>query len=127
MLFVLTGFAPKLLPAAAMRLSWPTLSEAAKSGLYVIAFFQQFKAVEKPSGLNYDNQGSGYLASNTVNNDRSKHIDVRHHFIRDHVAAKTFRLNYVPTATNLADVFTKALPREPHSRFSRLIMTAEAA
>jgi hypothetical protein len=103
------------------------LSEAAKSGLYVIAFFQQFKAVERPSGLNYDNQGSGYLASNTVNNDRSKHIDVRHHFIRDHVAAKTFRLNYVPTATNLADVFTKALPREPHSRFSRLIMTAEAA
>jgi hypothetical protein len=83
--------------------------------------------VEQPSAINNDNQGSGYLANNVVNNDRSKHIDVRHHFIRDHVAAKRFRLNYVPTATNLADVFTKALPREPHSRFSRLILTAEAA
>ena len=45
--------------------------------------------MEKPSDLNYDNQGSGYLASDTVNNDRNKHIDVRHHFIRDHVTARS--------------------------------------
>jgi hypothetical protein len=96
------------------------LSDTAKATLYVIAFFVQFKEVEQPSAINYDNPGSGCLDNNVVNNDRSTHIDVRHHFIRDHVVAKRFRLNYVPTATNLAHVFTKALPREPHSRFLAL-------
>jgi len=42
------------------------LSESAKSGLYVIAFFQQLKAVERPSVLNYDNQGSGYMHKKLV-------------------------------------------------------------
>ena len=92
-----------------------------------MSFFAQFKEVLKPVVIHYDNQGSDYLANDVVNNERSKHIDVRHHFIRDIVAAKEFRLDFVPTATNLADVFTKALPCEAHSRFSRLVVTADAA
>ena len=102
------------------------MTDAAKSALYVVSFFEQFKAVERPVPLHYDNQGSGYLAGNEVNNDRSKHIDVRHHFIRQQVAQRTFRLDYVPTATNLADIFTKALPREPFERFANLITDAPA-
>jgi hypothetical protein len=61
-----------------------------------------------------------------VNNDQTERIDVRHLIVRDNVAAMEFRLDYVPNTTKLADVFARALPREPHSRFSHLIMMADA-
>ena len=99
------------------------MSEAAKGGLYVRNLLTQCKEVRTPMPLLYDNQGSAYMAANTVNNGRTKHIDIRHHFIRQHVAEKTFVLDYVPTATNVADVLTKALPREPFTRFSNLLLT----
>ena len=41
---------------------------------------------------------------------RSKHVDIRHHFIRDHVQAGSFSTTWIPTADMPADIFTKALP-----------------
>ena len=59
-----------------------------------------------------DNQGSISLAKNPVNRKRSKHIDIRYHFIRDHVEKGTIILNYVPTESNRADMFTKPVSRK---------------
>ena len=41
----------------------------------------------------------------------SKHIDIRHHFIREHVAAKEIALKCVRSKVNVADTLTKPLPR----------------
>ncbi|GJT10384.1 retrovirus-related pol polyprotein from transposon TNT 1-94 [Tanacetum coccineum] len=43
---------------------------------------------------------------------RSKHIDIRHHFIREQVEKRVVELYFVRTEYQLADIFTKALPRE---------------
>nr|GFC58946.1 Gag-Pol polyprotein [Tanacetum cinerariifolium] len=43
---------------------------------------------------------------------RSKHIDIRHHFIREQVENVVVELYFVTTDYQLADIFTKALPRE---------------
>ncbi|GJU38990.1 hypothetical protein Tco_1191947 [Tanacetum coccineum] len=43
---------------------------------------------------------------------RSKHIDIRHHFIREQVEKGVVELYFVRTEYQLADIFTKALPRE---------------
>ncbi|GJU49027.1 retrovirus-related pol polyprotein from transposon TNT 1-94 [Tanacetum coccineum] len=43
---------------------------------------------------------------------RSKHIDIRHHFIKEQVERKVVELYFVETKYQLADIFTKALPRE---------------
>nr|GFB23811.1 retrovirus-related Pol polyprotein from transposon TNT 1-94 [Tanacetum cinerariifolium] len=43
---------------------------------------------------------------------RSKHIDIRHHFIREQVEKGVVELYFVTTDYQLADIFTKALPRE---------------
>ncbi|GJS30927.1 retrovirus-related pol polyprotein from transposon TNT 1-94 [Tanacetum coccineum] len=52
------------------------------------------------------------LCCNNVQHSRSKHIDVRHHFIREQVENGMVELYFVTTDYQLADIFTKALPRE---------------
>ncbi|GJV81169.1 hypothetical protein Tco_1517039, partial [Tanacetum coccineum] len=49
---------------------------------------------------------------NNVQHSRSKHIDIRHHFIREQVEKGVVELYFVRTEYQLADIFTKALPRE---------------
>ncbi|GKC26965.1 retrovirus-related pol polyprotein from transposon TNT 1-94 [Tanacetum coccineum] len=62
--------------------------------------------------LNCDNRSAIDLCCNNVRHSRSKHIDIRHHFIRDQVENGVVELYFVTTDYQLADIFTKALPRE---------------
>ena len=57
-----------------------------------------------------DNQGCIALSANPVFHKRTKHIDIRYHFIRERVASGEVELRYVPTAEQLADLLTKGLP-----------------
>jgi hypothetical protein len=50
------------------------------------------------------------LAENPAVNKRSKHIDIKYHFLRHHVAKKEIILKYCPSKLQLADILTKALP-----------------
>ena len=59
-----------------------------------------------------DNQSAIALCCNNVQHSRSKHIDIRHHFIKEQVERKIIKLYFVETKYQLADIFTKALPRE---------------
>ncbi|GJU22036.1 retrovirus-related pol polyprotein from transposon TNT 1-94 [Tanacetum coccineum] len=52
------------------------------------------------------------LCCNNVQHSRSKHIDIRHHFIREQVENRVVELYFVETNYQLADILTKALPRE---------------
>ncbi|GJV65736.1 retrovirus-related pol polyprotein from transposon TNT 1-94 [Tanacetum coccineum] len=52
------------------------------------------------------------LCCNNIQHSRSKHIDIRHHFIREQVEKGVVELYFVTTDYQLADIFTKALPRE---------------
>ncbi|GJR42570.1 retrovirus-related pol polyprotein from transposon TNT 1-94 [Tanacetum coccineum] len=52
------------------------------------------------------------LCYNNVQQSRSKHIDIRYHFIREQVEKGVVELYFVRTEYQLADIFTKALPRE---------------
>ncbi|GJZ27464.1 retrovirus-related pol polyprotein from transposon TNT 1-94 [Tanacetum coccineum] len=52
------------------------------------------------------------LCYNNVQHSRSKHIDIRNHFIREQVEKGVVELYFVTTDYQLADIFTKALPRE---------------
>ena len=51
-----------------------------------------------------------------VHHERSKHIAMRHHFLRGKVEDKTVKLDFVPSADNLADILTKALPQPAFER-----------
>ncbi|GJV41323.1 hypothetical protein Tco_1419763 [Tanacetum coccineum] len=63
------------------------------------------------------------LCCNNVQHSRSKHIDIRHHFIREQVKKGVVELYFMTTDYQLADIFNKALPRERFEfRLSRLGM-----
>ncbi|GKA36656.1 retrovirus-related pol polyprotein from transposon TNT 1-94 [Tanacetum coccineum] len=59
-----------------------------------------------------DNCSAIALCCNNVHHSRSKHIDIQHHFIREQVEKGVVELYFVATDYQLADIFTKALPRE---------------
>ncbi|GKB12272.1 hypothetical protein Tco_0846195 [Tanacetum coccineum] len=68
--------------------------------------------------LYFDNKSSIALCCNNVQHSRAKHIDVRNHFIKEQVENRIVELYFVRTEYQLADIFTKPLPRE---RFNFLI------
>ena len=71
----------------------------------------------KQSLIHCDNQSAIAMMHNPVHHARTKHIDIRHHFLRDHVEKKNIIIEYEPTETNTADILTKALAE---SRFNDL-------
>nr|GEW13244.1 hypothetical protein [Tanacetum cinerariifolium] len=62
--------------------------------------------------LHCDNRSAITLCCNNVQHSRSKHIDIRHHFIREQVERGVVELYFVSTDYHLTDIFTKALPRQ---------------
>jgi hypothetical protein len=68
-----------------------------------------------------DNQGSLDLSNNPTHHSRTKHIDIRHHFIREAVEERIVALEHCPTEEMVADILTKALPREKFIKM-RLMM-----
>lgn len=68
-----------------------------------------------------DNAGAIALSKNPVNHEKSKHIDMRHHFIREKVEDKTVSLAHVPSAENIADLLIKALPTELFTKLCHLL------
>ncbi|GKD99033.1 retrovirus-related pol polyprotein from transposon TNT 1-94 [Tanacetum coccineum] len=65
-----------------------------------------------------DNTSAIAISNNPVLHSRTKHIDIRYHFIRDHILKGEIELHFVPTDLQLADIFMKPLA-EPN--FTRLV------
>ena len=61
--------------------------------------------------LKVDNQSAISLSKNPVHHDRSKHIDLHYHFIRDCVALGKVNVEHLRTENQLADILTKSLGR----------------
>ena len=65
-----------------------------------------------------DSKSAIAISCNPVQHSKTKHIRVRYHFIKEHVEEGTVELFFVKTEYQLADLFTKALPKE---RFEDLV------
>ena len=51
------------------------------------------------------------LTKNPIHHSRSKHIEIRHHFIRDYVNNGDINVEFVPTKNQFADIFTKSIKK----------------
>ena len=71
--------------------------------------------------------GTIALSKNPVHHERTKHIGMRHHFIREQIEDNTITLNHVTSAENLADRFTKGLTVDTFQRLRALMgLTAKS-
>ena len=64
-----------------------------------------------------DNESAIKIANNLVQHSKTKHIQILHHFLRDHVWKGDISIEHVRTEEQLADIFTKSLDEK---RFSKL-------
>ena len=79
--------------------------------------FQEFP----PTLINEDNQGAIELSKNAKHHERTKHIDIAHHFVRERVSSNEITVGYCPTQDMVADVMTKAVPRVKFEKFRSLL------
>jgi hypothetical protein len=63
-----------------------------------------------------DNESAIHMADNLVEHSRTKHIDIRYHFLRDHQQKRDIEIAYVNTQNQLADIFTKPLDEKTFSK-----------
>ncbi|KAK1424395.1 hypothetical protein QVD17_19724 [Tagetes erecta] len=74
-----------------------------------------------PPTLLCDNRSALFLSQNPVAHKRAKHIDLDYHFIRELVSSGKISTKYVLTKLQVADIFTKSLPR-PQFEFFRTML-----
>jgi hypothetical protein len=75
--------------------------------------------------IHNDNQGTIALSKDPVYHARSKHIDIRHHFVQERVAAGDIVLRYMPSTEMPADMLTKALDKTLFERLRQVLMNSQ--
>ena len=99
------------------------LCSAVQEGKYLMSFLNEILDQNQTQfSLFCDNQGANALAKNPVNHKRSKHIDIKYHFVRDEVSREKLYLLYVPSCENVADIFTKPVSIDKLRKFKPLLM-----
>ena len=64
-----------------------------------------------PTSIYEDNQGAIEFAKNDKHHNRTKHIDICHHFVCERVVSNESQVIYGPTGDMIADIMTKGLPK----------------
>jgi hypothetical protein len=80
-----------------------------------------------PTIIHCDNQSCVKLSENLVFHDRSKHIEIKYHYIRDMVQRKTIYVQYLPTHEQIIDIFIKPLAKTKFEYFRERLGLVENA
>ena len=123
----ITGYAFQLAETGLM-ISWKskkqqTIAAASQEAKFLMQLLSDMTG-RTPEGsytLHCDNQGAIALAKKPVQHQRSKHIDIKYHYIRSEIQAGSLNLVYVPTEQNIADVFTKPVTRARLQAFTQIL------
>ena len=93
------------------------ISDTSRQIIWIQSLFKEINFEIENISLCGDNQGAIFLASNPAQEHRTKHIDIRYHFIRQCVEDKKVVLYYVPTTEQIADILTKCLNYDKFKKF----------
>ena len=89
------------------------LASAAQEAVWLQRLLQDMKAVpSRPMIINEDNQSAIALTKNPQFHGRTKHVDIKFHYIREQVEQQNIKLVFCPSDNMMADFLTKGLTRE---------------
>ena len=100
------------------------MCHAVQEGKYLLQLLSDMNAPLDCMNLSVDNQGAIALSKDPVKRQRTKHIDVKHHFIRDEVQSGHVIVDYIPSESNVADLFTKPTSRVKLNSFEAYLFGA---
>ncbi|CAL9012342.1 unnamed protein product [Prunus brigantina] len=89
-------------------------TEACKEILWMKRFLQELGQEQHKYILHCDSQSAIHLSKNPSFHSRSKHIDVRYHWIRDVLESKKLQLEKIHADDNSSDMMTKSLPKDKY-------------
>lgn len=92
------------------------LAEGCKEALFIYNLFEEIFSQKLKIELLNDSQSAHKIVKNPIQHKRTKHIDIKYHFIRDVIRSEKFELTYIPTEDMLADVMTKTLGSQKHKK-----------
>ncbi|GFU63928.1 retrovirus-related Pol polyprotein from transposon TNT 1-94 [Trichonephila clavipes] len=114
-------FKQKSVSLSTMEAEYVSLTEAAKEFIWLKNVIDN-KSLNLELSENVmfcDNQAAISFSKSPVENYRTKHIDVRYHYLRNLIYDKVFQIKYIGTKNNLADIFTKPMVKEKLLEFCR--------
>jgi hypothetical protein len=88
-----------------------SLSEASNKEIFLLRMLKEVTCKDGPVTIYNDSQSVQALANNFMHHEKTKHIDVKCHFVREQVQAGMTVLKYLNTNEMLADILTKPLPK----------------
>ena len=92
-----------------MDAEYMALSDCSRQVVWVRTLLAELGYEMGPIPICCDNQGAIFVSSNAVTERRSKHIDIRYHYVREQIAAGKVEIFYIEGEENPADMFTKNL------------------
>ena len=105
-----------------MEAEYISLAHATKEALWLRTLVTDLGLA--PTGattINVDNQAAIAYSRDNQFHARSKHIDIRHHFVRERLESHDIDIQYCASQANCADVLTKALARPAHQDQMKLL------
>jgi hypothetical protein len=99
-----------------MKAEYVAISNATCEALWLQSLFSELKLFDTSDVIiiYLDNLGAVNLCHNPQFHRRTKHIDIIHHFVRDHIKNQDIEVIYLLSEENIVNVFTKELTRLPH-------------
>ena len=107
-----------------MESEYMALAAEVQEAIYLRMVLQELGVeLSGPVVIREDNKACQMFSEHAGNFARTKHIDVRYHFVRERRERGDVRVDYVCTSEQVADIFTKALPRDQFKKFrERLVL-----
>lgn len=96
-------------------------SEATKDIIWLTRLFDEISPLKTEPVLLVDNASAIKIVKNPIFHRRSKHIEVRFHFVRECYQKKLLKIEHVSSNDQLADILTKPIPRVQYERLRKLL------
>lgn len=107
----------KTVALSSTEAEYMAITEASKEAIHLRSLLLEIIGEKLCIDVFNDSQSAQKIALNPISHKRTKHIDVRHHFIREVISKNYIKLRYLSTDEMLADILTKSLCSVKHCKF----------